>query len=291
MDNIRALRAFVEVVRCGSFVKAAEHLRCSTSSISRLIRDLEVDLGQPLLLRTTRSLTLSSFGERRYQDCQKIIEAVDSLNSAADEESRSLSGDLRISTTTSFAQKRLIPLLPEFLEQHPKLRLHWYLNDQRVDLSAQGMDMAIRVANLQDSGMVARRLGRVDIWLVAAPRLLAREGMPGKLADVAAMSCSVCTVPSFRNRWPLEPETHVNGPVWADCGEVSREAAIAGLGVGFLPDFMVEDAVADGRLIRLFPEQELASVELSVLYPGRHQINAAASALGDYFAARLKPAG
>jgi len=288
VDNIRALRAFVEVARAGSFVQAADRLNCSTSSVSRLVRELETQLGQALLLRTTRSLTLSSFGERKFAECQRIVDAVDALHHVADGETRQLHGDLRVTSTAAFAKQRLIPLLPEFLAQHPDLRVHWHLNDERVDLSAQGMDMAIRIANLSDSGMVARRLGRVDIWLVAAPSLLERAGYPSGLSDIAKLPCSVCTVPSFRNRWPLDPETHVDGPVWADCGEVSREVAVAGLGVGYLPDFMVEDAVEQGRLVRLFPERVLGSVEMAILYPGRNQITAAASAFGEYLASRLR---
>ncbi len=287
MDNIRALRAFVEVVRGGSFVQAADRLNCSTSSVSRLVRELEAQLGQALLLRTTRSVTLSSFGERKFEECQRIVAAVDSLHHVADGEKRQLKGDLKITSTAGYAKQRVIPLLPDFLEQHPDLRIHWHLNDERVDLSAQGMDMAIRIANLRDSGMVARRLDKVEIWLVAAPKFLAREGYPKNLADIAQMPCSVCTVPSFRNRWPLEPEVHVDGPVWADCGEVSREVAVAGLGVAYLPDFMVEDAIRQGSLVRLFPERELGAVELAILYPGRNQITAAASAFGEYLAGRL----
>ncbi len=288
MDNIRALRAFVEVARAGSFVQAAERLNCSTSTASRLVRELEVQLGQTLLLRTTRSLTLSSFGERKFAECQRIVDAVDSLHHVAEGESRRLQGDLKITATAAYTKQRLIPLLPEFLERHPDLRIHWQLNDERVDLSKQGVDMAIRIANLRDSGMVARRLGKVQIWLVAAPAFLARYGEPQSPQEIATLPCSVCTVPSFRNRWPLDPEVCVDGPVWADCGEVSREAAIAGLGVAYLPDFMVEDAIQRGDLVRLFPRQPSATVELAILYPGRNQITAAASAFGEYLASRLR---
>ncbi len=287
MDNIRALRAFVEVARADSFVQAAERLNCSTSSVSRLVRELETQLGQALLLRTTRSLALSSFGERKFADCQRIVDAVDTLHHEADGEKRELRGDLRVTCTGTFVKQRLVPLLPGFLAQHPRLRVHWHVNDDQVNLSAQGMDMAIRIANLRDSGMVARRLSRVDIWLVAAPVFLQRYGVPATLADIAKLPCSVCTVPDFRNRWPLEPDVHVDGPVWADCGEVSREVVLAGLGVGYLPDFMVEDAIREGRLVRLFPERSLQSVELSILYPGRNQITAAASAFGEYLARSL----
>lgn len=289
MDNIRSIRAFVEVVRAGSFVKAAERMHCSTTTVSRLVRELEAELGQPLLLRTTRSIALSAAGQRRYPECQRIVASVDALQQQSAEEHRELSGELRITSTTTFVQKRIVPLLPEFIAQHPRLKLLWSLHDARLDLAAQGMDMAIRVAHLDDSGMVARRLGQIHIWLVASPAQLDREGMPAHPNDVARMQCSVCTVPHFKNRWPLQPDALVDGPVWADCGDVSREVAIAGLGVAYLPDFMVEDAVNDGRLVRLFPDVEFGSVELAVLYPGRHQITAAAAAFGDYLAQRLAP--
>ena len=287
LENLRGVRAFVEVARSGSFVKAAERLNCSTTTASRLVRELEQQLGHALLLRTTRNVTLNSFGHRRLADCERILASVDALDRGADSEKRALTGELRIASTSTFARTRLMPLVPEFLERHPHLNMHWHLSDERLDLSAQGLDMAVRVAHLGDSGMVARRLGRVDIWLVAAPSLLAREGMPRVPHDVSKMTCTVCTVPHFRNRWPLDPDAHVNGPVWTDCGDASREAAIAGLGVAFLPDFLVAEAVADKRLIRLFPERRFSSVEVAVLYPGRHQISAAAAAFGDYLIAQL----
>ncbi len=287
LDNLRGVRAFVEVARSGSFVKAAERLNCSTTTASRLVRELEQQLGHALLLRTTRNVSLNSFGQRRLPECEKILESVDMLDRGAGDEQRALTGDLRIASTSTFARTRLIPLVPDFLKRHPALNLHWHLSDQRQDLSSQGVDMAIRVAYLGDSGMIARRLGQVDIWLVASPALLAKEGMPRVPHDVAKMTCTVCTVPHFRNRWPLDPDAHVNGPVWTDCGDASREAAIAGLGVAFLPDFLVAEAVHDKRLVRLFPERRFSSVEVAVLYPGRHQISASAAAFGDYLIEHL----
>lgn len=281
------MRAFVEVGRAGSFTAGARRLNCSSTTISRLVRELETELGLPLLLRTTRSVTLSSEGERYLRECEDILKAIDGLRRHQPDQARELVGTLKVTSTTTFAQKRLIPLLPEFLAEHPRLQLHWHLNDERIDLSAQGADMAVRVAHLQDSRMVARRLGRVHIWLVAAPQLLQRLGQPSQPRDVANMDCVVCTVPHFKNRWPLQPDALVNGPVWTDCGDAAREAAIAGLGVAFLPDFMVADAIADGRLVQLFAEQSLASVELAILYPGRQQISAAAAAFGDFLAERL----
>lgn len=290
MDNIRAIRAFVEVARCGSFARAAQRLNCSTTTVSRLVRECEQELGHALLSRTTRSVALNSFGQRRLPECEQILAALGKLHSDSQGEARELTGTLRVASTSAYARTRLFPLLPEFLQSHPGLSIHWRLNDERTDLSAQGMDMAVRVAHLHDSDMIVRRLGRVEIWLVAAPALLRREGRPRTLGDVAAMTCTVCTVPHFRNRWPLDPDTHVTGPVWTDCGEASRDAAIAGLGVAFLPDFMVEDAVRTGQLVRLFEQQTLSSVEIAILYPGRNQISAAAAAFGEFLASRLQPA-
>ena len=277
----------MEVSDAGSFAKAAQRMNCSTTTVSRLVRELETELGTPLLLRTTRNVRLNSTGTQKLPECRRIIDAVDALRHHSASEPCMLVGELKVTTTTTFAQRRLIPLLPEFLEQHPRLKIHWHLNDERIDLTAQGVDMAVRIAHLKDSGMVARRLGSVDIWLVASPDLLRREGRPRQLNDIASMSCTVCTVPHFRNRWPLDPDALVDGPVWTDCGDASREVAIAGLGVAFLPDFMVEDAVRDGRLIRLFAKQRLASVELAILYPGRKQITAAAAAFGEFLARKL----
>ncbi|MFS1704379.1 LysR family transcriptional regulator [Alteromonas sp. AMM-1] len=287
MKNTKALQAFVTVVKYGSFNAGAERLNCSATSVSRLVKEFEQYIGQPLLLRTTRNVALNDAGKRLFPQCEAIIESISTLNEMAQLPLENVEGELRVACTTTFAQKRLIPLLPDFVEQYPKLTIHWLLSDDRIDLSAQGADISIRVTRLDDSSMVARHLANCEIWLVAAPSLLKKFGMPTQLSDIASMPCAICTVPRFKNYWPLQPEQHVQGPVWTDCGDASREVAVAGLGVAFLPDYMVEDAVNSGQLVRLFPDQAILTFDIALLFPGKSQISPAARAFGDFLISRF----
>lgn len=282
VDNINSIRAFLEVARTTSFSEASEKLGYSTSKTSRLVKEIEDSLGFPLFRRTTRKVSLTYEGERYFHEYQKIINALDAIQHEAQSETETLRGVLKVTTTAEYAQQRIVPLLPDFLERHPELTLDLNLSDTRTDLVASSMDMAIRVGDPPDSSMIGRKLSQVRLCLVASPGFIDRYGMPQGMRDLRNFPCVICTVPRFKNRWPLNPTIEVKGPVVTDQGETARECVIAGLGISLLPYYFVEKALNNGEVIELFKEEFQASVNVWILFPGRFQITPAAKAFADF---------
>lgn len=149
MNNVNAMKTFVEVARRGSFAAAARHLELSTSSVSRLVNDLEDWLQTPLLRRTTRNLTLSDAGEQYLVRCEEIVAAWDSLEE--DAKAGTPRGRLHIAGAATPVRKRIVPLLPDFLSAYPDVKIEFHLEDKPVDLIAEGIDIAVRIGTLQDS--------------------------------------------------------------------------------------------------------------------------------------------
>lgn len=287
MSNIKAMRAFVEVVKHGSFVSTAAHLGISTSSISRQVRELEDWLGTALLRRTTHHLALTDAGERYFERCREIVAATDDLHQDAKVQVDQPRGRLHVASAGYPMRKRIAPLLPSFLRNYPDVRLHLHLQDKPVDLTAEGIDVAIRIGDLADSSMIARKCGDVRLQLTAAPAFLAKHGAPKSLDEVPSFPCLVDTVPKHGRRWPIGRKIDVDGPVTANDGEIIREMTLAGLGIAYLPDFFVEDDIAEGRLISLFPEELSERVGIYTVFPARRQMTAAARAFVDFMVENL----
>lgn len=287
MGNVKAMRAFVEVTRRGSFASAAAQLGISTSSISRLVQELEDWLGAHLLRRTTRHVTLTDAGEHYLERCREIVAATDDLHRDAKAQAEQPRGKLHIAAAAYPMRKRIAPLLPSFLAAYPDVRLHLHLQDKPVDLIAEGIDVAIRIGDLADSAMIARKCGEVTLRLTAAPEFLDRHGTPKSLDDLPSFPCLVDTTPRHGSRWPIGRRINVDGPVTANDGEIVREMTLAGLGISHLPDFFVEHDIAEGRLISLFPDQLGESVGIYTLFPARRQITAAARAFADFMVAEM----
>ena len=282
MGNLKAMRAFVAVAKRGSFAAAATHLGISTSSISRLVRELEDWLGTALLRRTTRHLTLTDAGERYFERCREIVAATDDLFQDAKSQSDEPRGRLHVAAAAYPMRKRIAPLLPAFLRRCPDVQLRLHLQDKPVDLIAEGVDVAIRIGELADSSMIARKCGDVTLRLSAAPGFLAKHGTPNSLDELPSFPCLVDTTPKHGHRWPIGRKIDVDGPVTANDGEIIREMTLAGLGISYLPDFFVESDIADGRLISLFPEQIVERVGIYALFPARRQVTAASRAFIDF---------
>jgi DNA-binding transcriptional LysR family regulator len=288
MHNVKTMKAFVEVARHGSFAAAARHLKLSTSSVSRLVIDLEDWLQTPLLRRTTRSLTLTDAGERYLERCQGIVAAWDDLRKDAKAHTELPRGWLHIAGAAYPMRKRIAPLLPQFLANYPEVKLQLHLHDKPVDLIAEGIDIAIRIGELEDSSLIARKCGDVAIKLTASPAFLSRHGSPQSLDELPSFPCLVDTTPRHGHRWPIGRRINVDGPVAANDGEIVRQMTLAGLGISFLPDFIVEDDIAQGRLVDLFTKALNERIGIYTLLPVRRQITPAARAFADFIAGNFE---
>ena len=191
MHNVKAMQAFVEAVERGSFAEAARRLKLSTSSVSRLVSDLEDWLRTPLLRRTTRSLTLTDAGELYLERCRHIVSAWNDLGEDARASTNTPRGKLHIAGAAYPMRLRIAPLLPHFLDLYPDVQLELHLHDKPVDLVVEGVDVAIRIGALDDSSLIARKCGDVRLILVASPAFLERQGSPQSLDELPSFPCLI----------------------------------------------------------------------------------------------------
>lgn len=253
-----ALQSFVAVVESGSFSKAAEQLGASTAAISRRVSGLEQQLGLQLLRRTTRRIDLTEAGQQFYGDVVNVFLLLGEAEERVRAGTERVSGLMRVAAPMSFGIQKLAPVLPPFMQRHPDLKVQLLLEDRYTDLVAEGIDVAVRIGTLADSTLVARRLGSVDRIFCAAPAYLDARGVPDKPADLADHDCLQYAQRGPREDWSAilgAPDTlEIRGNLTANNGEVLKECAIQGMGVALLPAFVVEDALADGRLRQLLPD-------------------------------------
>ncbi len=270
MDRIECMRAFVEAVRAGSFAAAARTLDVPRSKISKQVKDLEQALEVQLLMRTTRSLHLTEAGTTFYEDAQELLAALDEAEERA-RGTMGIRGVVRCNVPVSFGIRVLGELVPRFLERYPDIELQVSLTDHLIDPVRGGFDVTIRIADLTDSSLAARRIMPAPRSLVASPGYLARHGMPQTpedLADHAFINygClqSGITLQLTRGNEARRVRTH--GPVMADNGDFLARMAEAGIGIALVPDFIVADAIADGTLLRVLPHWSAPPIAVHALF-------------------------
>jgi DNA-binding transcriptional LysR family regulator len=269
--------AFAEVAETGSFTRAAERLGRSKAHISKQIAGLERDLGVQLMFRTTRRLTLTDTGRTYLDYCRQLRETLlesERVVSASREEAV---GTLRLSAPTSFGDAFLLDLVQAFQQAHPRVAISLDLSIQRRDLIAEGYDFAFRAARTLEDHLVARALGAIRDVPIASPALLQTFAAPKEPADLAGMPAILNT--HFRDdgewlflRGAQSFPVRLSGNFSANHFGLIRSAVIAGMGMARLPLFLVQDALSDGRLVRLLPDYSLAPTPLYLVYPHRtHQ--------------------
>jgi DNA-binding transcriptional LysR family regulator len=272
----------MEVARLGSFSKAAEKLDLSTSSVSRQVTDFEQWLGASVFQRTTRRVSLTNAGELFLERMQDIAVSIQSLRDEADALVATPRGRLRITAAPFFTRICITPQLPAFLKRYPEVSIEFDLSDASKDIIGEGIDLAIRIANLSDSSLVARQIGEATAVLTASPKFLKQHGVPKTVADLTQLPCLIDTIPGHRHRWPIGPGVGVKGPVSVNSGEIVRDLTLAGLGVSYLPDFFVADDLKKGRLVRVLGDLEQSSIGIYAVFPPRRQIGSAARAFVDH---------
>ena len=296
MDRFEDLRAFVQVVESGNLTRAARTLRIATSAVSRRIKELEGRLGTQLLQRTTRQMRLTPSGERFHARAQDILAALDEAEAEAGCATRTLSGPLRITAPLTFGQAHLAPILIEFARAHPDLYLDVDLSDRFVDLVAEGHDLAIRIGQLEDSSLIARKLADVRMVVAAAPDFWKQHGMPKAPEDLGSLPALRYTgggrrseTVTCRKTDGTACELSLNWVMSSTNGELLRDAAIAGLGVVLEPSFIARDAVIRGDLVPVLTEHVWPEVTIYVVYPQTRHLSARARAFIDFARTRIEP--
>ncbi|EWY36351.1 LysR family transcriptional regulator [Skermanella stibiiresistens SB22] len=273
MDRITTIAAFVRTVELGSQAAASEDLGLSRAMIGRHIQQLEDRLGVRLLNRTTRKQSLTEAGLSFFEKCASILEQLSEAERVASELQAEPRGTLRVNGPMSFGNTQLASALAAYCEKHPRVRIELVLNDRQVDLVEEGYDVAVRIARLTDSSLIARRIAPVRLALCAAPAYLRRHGIPKVPADLARHNCLLYSYAAPPLDWTLidragvETTVRVGGTLSANNGDALVAAAVGGLGIVRQPTFIIGDALRDGRLVEILTEYSLAPTSAYAVYP------------------------
>lgn len=283
MDRIQAVRLFIRVVDLGSFSKAAADMGMGQPSATKLVAQLEQQLGSRLLHRSTHGVTPTEIGALYYEKCKLIAHHVEEAETVASLLQSQVQGGLRISTSVAFGRRVLVPLVMRFMRLNPKLQIELNFEDRYVNLVEQGIDVAIRMGRLADSTLGARYLG-VNPWvLVAAPGYLSRRGTPLSPADLAAHDALIYSTVQGDARWhftgtdgQLLP-VPVKGPLRSNNLSALLAAARGGMGVAALPWYVAYESVNTGVVVPLLGDWALPSQEIHAVYPSPRLVPAKVS--------------
>ncbi|QRN52215.1 LysR family transcriptional regulator [Dyella caseinilytica] len=280
MDRFLSMQAFAKVVEAGSFVRGAEKLGMSTTSVSRLIAELEEHLGTRLLQRTTRRLHLTDAGHRFIERATQLLTDLQEAEAEVGSATTTPRGRLRISVPLTFGVRHLAELFPRYRMTYPEVELEVHSTDRRVDLIEEGFDLALRLSLEIPPTYVARPLTVVRLVVCAAPDYLKRHGTPRAPQDLAEHNCLTLPSGGFEGRWPLQDAdgvvttVRVRGDFRADSGDLLRSAALAGQGIILLPTFIVGDDLARGDLVPLLPTWRPPHTDAMIIYPTRRFVSA-----------------
>ena len=294
-DKLLALRLFVRVARTGSFSAAARQLDLSQPSVSRIIAALEKDVGEALVTRTTRAVTLTDAGTEYLDRVEAILAALDEADHAA-RGSRELRGPLRVAMPSSFGVREVIPVMPGFLARHPSLNVSFLMSDQRQDTVKEGVDVALRLGELADSSATARLIGRTRRLVAASPAYLKARGTPMTPADLAGHAAIVGPAGTSAGTWAFQKDGHrvsarIDNRLTVSVNEAAVAAAVAGIGVVTTALWGCRAELASGALVQLLPDWTMGDVEVHGMFtPGRPP-KPSARALVEYLIAELRRQG
>ncbi len=284
MDRLGDLDIFARVATTRGMSAAGRELGLSPAVVSKRIRRLEERLGVRLLQRTTRQVALTEAGQGFLERALAILASVEEAEAFAAQGAAEVRGTLRVSAPTSFGRLHVAPHLKSLFERHPALSLDLVLSDAFVDVVGEGFDVAIRIADLSDSSLVARRLAANHRVLCAAPAYLAAAGVPASVADLAGHVLLAHNASEWRLEGPAGPETvRVQGPLRTNSSEVVREAVLAGIGIALRSTWDVGPDLKAGRLVRVLPGLSGSHrVAVHAVFPSRRHLEPKVRALIDY---------
>lgn len=295
LHSLTDIAVFVKVVELSSFTAAAEALEMSQPVVSKAVTRLEEKLGARLLNRTTRRLSLTEAGSELYRRTVKALEEIEDAELEVARFQTEPRGTLRVSAPMSFAILQLGDKLQTFLARYPGVSMELSLDDRRVDVVEEGFDVTIRIGNLQDSSLVARKIVPCRQVLCASPAYLEKHGAPERPEDLLGHNCVLYSFLSHAREWRLVDErgkTHVvplKGTLQTNNGLVNRAAALSGTGIIMLPTFYVGDQLRSGELVPVLCKYRPVDIAVYAVYPERRNLTPKARAFIDFLAETLGP--
>ncbi|PKP84249.1 MAG: LysR family transcriptional regulator [Alphaproteobacteria bacterium HGW-Alphaproteobacteria-2] len=297
MDRLTEMEAFATVVDLGGFTDAARKLGISKSAVSKHVASLETRLGARLLNRTTRRVSPTEIGLAYYDRAQRVLNDAGEADAMVSSMQAAPSGLLRISVATDFGVNHVSPVLGDFLLRYPEITVNMVLNNRYVELISEGFDLAIRVGEMDDSSLRARKLTETTRRLVAAPAYLEQFGRPQRIDDLNEHKLLHFTNQSNGNVWKLtapsgeKRQVRATGWLTVNDGQSLLNAAVAGLGIAYLPSFLYHEKLTEGAIVDAMPELPQECQGIYAVYPPGRYVQPKVRAMIDFLAEVFRDKG
>ena len=294
MDRFENMGVFIRVVEAGSISGAADRLGVAKSAVSRRLKELEEHLGVELFHRTTRRMNLTETGRAFYHQSVRILEDVLEAEIATSQAHGTLKGSLKIALPSTFGLMHMGPAINEFSQAHPQIEFDLDFNDREVDLIQEGFDLAIRIANLPDSSLIARRLAPIQTVLCASPSYLEHMGAPQTPDDLREHQCLVYSLLRDFEYWHLtdsngrEIRTKVHPTLKASTGEFLKDAAVEGRGIILVPSFIAYKEIERGTLVPVLKDYKTPQIDAYAIYPQTRHLSQRVRAFVDFLVKRFE---
>lgn len=292
MDRLHLMRAFVAAAEAGSFSAAADRVGLTNKGVSKYVAALEDALGVRLFHRTTRRLGLTDAGHRYLDGARSALEQIETLEAGLGTDQGAVRGRLRVTAPVTFGELYMGDIVAAFCGLHPEVEVDLRLSDRFVDLAEEGIDLAVRIGTLQDSSLLARRVARTDLWVVASPGFLDTHGRPGAPEDLAGLP----TIHDGNLRsgptWPFVTDGQtrrigITARITVNSARIASALAINGMGLALCPDYVAAPMVRDGRLERVLAGHASLSLDIHLVYSNGRHLPVKTRAMIDYLATRF----
>jgi DNA-binding transcriptional LysR family regulator len=293
LDRLTGMAVFAKVVDAGSFAAAARHFGMSPAMATTHVQTLEERLGVRLLNRTTRRVSATEVGQNFYERCLRILSDLEEAEGAAGELQSAPRGLLRVTAPVSFGTRKLVPAIADYLVSYPDVSIDLSLDDPYLDLLEKRFDLAIRLGHLADSSLIARKLCTLATILCASPGYLEKNSAPRTPRDLIGHNCLVYTYATPQSVWNFvdqngkEDVVRISGRFLADSGDALLALVLRDGGVVLGPDYLVDDDLRAGRLIRLLPEYATPETAVHAVYPHSRHLSAKTRTFIGFLASRF----
>ncbi len=292
MDRLHLMRAFVASADAGSFSAAADRVGLTNKGVSKYVAALEDALGVRLFHRTTRRLGLTDAGHRYLEGAREILERIEALEGGLGSDQGVVRGRLRVSAPVNFGELYMGEVVAAFCGLHPEVEVDLRLSDRYVDLAEDGIDLALRIGTLRDSSLLARRIARTHLWVVASSAFLNAHGRPETPEGLAGLPAIHDGNLRSGPAWPFVTDGQtrrigIAARITVDSARTASALAAGGMGVTLCPDYVVAPMVADGRLERVLTDHASLSLDIHLVYPSGRHLPAKTRVMIDYLVRRF----
>lgn len=289
MDTLTSMKVFAAVVETGSFAAASDRLDMSRAMTSKYVAHLEEHLGTRLLQRTTRKLTLTESGASYYERCVQILADISEAEEGALHLTEAPRGTLRLTVPVSFGILHMGPVISSYMTHYPDVKVDILVTDRRVDLLEEGLDLAIRIGALPESGLVAKKFASDRVVICGSPAYLQRHGTPKTPAELAQHNCLIYSYAATGDEWKMDGPggqhmVKVSGTLRATSGDMVKLAALGDVGLICQPLFLCGEDLRNGRLVEVLPEYKSSELGIYAVYPSRKHLSAKVRTFVDFIA-------